>query len=151
MSESSEKSPVAPQERPISAYVKVGGLYFFARTLDKIRKHARGVLHADYHEFVGKGYDGRLCHFLGIDYAALRQRTLDGGTDEDVLAWCQAHSRKITDSDLMIWNGFAAKRGWRDEATSGLQANKVKSGLGHRDDILTFFDYYEVDEGRTPR
>ena len=44
--------------RPISAYTKLGGLYFLARTLDKIRKHARGELHADHHEFLGKGYDG---------------------------------------------------------------------------------------------
>jgi len=43
------------------------------------------------------------------------------------------------------------KRGWRDEdddATQALQRNKVSSGLAHRDDILTFFDYFDVDEGR---
>jgi len=43
------------------------------------------------------------------------------------------------------------KRGWRDEddgATQELENYKAKSNLSDRKDILTFFDYYEVDEGR---
>jgi hypothetical protein len=138
-------------QRPISAYTKLGGLYFLPRTLDKIRKHARGDLHADHHEFLGKGFDGRLCHFLGLDYENLKSRVLAGGSDEEILAWCQQHGRKITDPDILIWNGFAAKRGWRDDATPGLEKNKADSGLAHRIDLLTFFDYYEVDEGRAAR
>ena len=138
-------------QRPISAFIKVGGLYFFARTLDKIRKHARGQLHADHHEYLGKGFDGRLCHFLGVGYESLKTRVLTGGTDEEIFAWCQEKGRKINDVDVLIWNGFAAKRGWRDDATPGLEKNKADSGLAHRTDLLTFFDYYEVDEGRAPR
>jgi gluconokinase len=138
-------------QRPISAYEKTGGLYFFPRTLDKIRKHARGELHADHHDYLGKGFDGRLCHFLGLDYAALKTRTLAGGTDDEIFAWAQQHGRKLSEMDLLIWNGFSAKRGWRDDATVTLEKNKADSGLAHRTDLLTFFDYYEVDEGRAPR
>ena len=46
---------------------------------------------------------------------------------------------------------FMLKRGWRDEddgSTQELQGYKEGSGLSGRDDLLTFFDYYEVDEGR---
>jgi hypothetical protein len=138
-------------QRPISAFTKVGGLYFFARTLDKIRKHARGQLHAEHHEFLGQGFDGRLCHFLGVSYAALQTRTLAGGSDEEILAWCQENGRRLADPDLLIWNGFAAKRGWRDDAAPTLERQKAESGLAHRSDLVTFFDYYEVDEGRAPR
>lgn len=138
-------------QRPVSAFLKLGGLYFLPRTLDKIRQHARGDLHAEYHEYLGKGFDGRLCHFLGIDYAALTARTLADGTDEEILAWIQENGRKLTEVDVMIWNGFAAKRGWRDDATPGLEKNKAGSGLAHRADLVTYFDYYEVDEGRAPR
>lgn len=138
-------------QRPITAFQKLGGLTFLPRTLDKIRKHARGALHADHHEYLGRGFDGRLCHFLGIGYEALVARTLAGGTDEEILAWIvQQRGRPVTDMDAMIWNGFAAKRGWRDEATVNLEKNKADSGLAHRTDLLTFFDYYEVDEGRAP-
>lgn len=139
------------KQRPISAFLKVGGLYFFPRTLDKIRKHARGELHEDHHEFLGKGFDGRLCHFLGVSYEALKARVLAGGTDDEIFAWCQQTGRRLNDVDVLIWNGFASKRGWRDEATPGLEKNKADSGLAHRQDLLTFFDYYEVDEGRAPR
>ena len=66
--------------RPITAFSKLGGFYFLPRTLDKIRVHARGELHLDHHAFLGKGFDGRLCHFVGISYEALRLRTLAGGT-----------------------------------------------------------------------
>jgi gluconokinase len=139
------------KQRPISAFIKVGGLYFFARTLDKIRKHARRELHPDHHEFLGKGFDGRLCHFLGVTYEALKTRTRAGGTDEEILDWIRQHGRTITEIDVLIWNGFAAKRGWRDDATATLERQKAESGLAARTDLLTFFDYYEVDEGRAPR
>jgi hypothetical protein len=138
-------------QRPISAFTKLGGLYFLPRTLDKIRKHARGELHEEHHEFLGKGFDGRLCHFLGITYDALKARVLAGGTDEEIFLWTQQIGRRLNDVDLTIWNGFAAKRGWRDEATAGLEENKRGSGLAHRADLVTYFDYYEVDEGRAPR
>ena len=137
--------------RPITAFAQLGGLYFLPRTLDKIRRHARGELHPDHHEFLGKGFDGRLCHFLGLRYEALVARTLAGGTDEEVLAWIRQHGRPLGEIDVLIWNGFSAKRGWRDDATPGLEKNKAGSGLAHRTDLLTFFDYYEVDEGRAPR
>src|ERR1051325_5295853 len=108
-------------QRPITAFQKLGGLYFLPRTLDKIRKHARGELHAEHFEFLGKGFDGRLCHFLGVGYDALKARTLAGGTDDDILAWIRQNGRKIDDTDVLIWNGFAAKRGWRDDAVATLE------------------------------
>jgi hypothetical protein len=138
-------------QRPITAFAKLGGLYFLPRTLDKIRLHARGALHPDHHAFLGQGFDGRLCHFLGVSYDALKARTLAGGSDEEILDWCRQHGRPLTEQDLIIWNGFAAKRGWRDDATATLERQKAESGLAHRADLLTFFDYYEVDEGRAPR
>lgn len=138
-------------QRPITAFAKLGGLYFLPRTLDKIRLHARGALHPDHHAFLGQGFDGRLCHFLGVSYDALKARTLASGSDEEILDWCRQHGRPLTEQDLIIWNGFAAKRGWRDDATATLERQKAESGLAHRADLLTFFDYYEVDEGRAPR
>jgi len=138
-------------QRPLTAFQQLGGLYFLPRTLQKIRLHARGELHPEHHEFIGQGFDGRLCHFIGIAYDALKQRTLAGGTDEEILAWIHQHGRALTAVDLLIWNGFSSKRGWRDDATPTLERQKAESGLAHRTDLLTFFDYYEVDEGRAPR
>src|ERR1700733_5555885 len=138
------------KQTPISAHTKAGGIVYLPRMLDKIRKFARGELREDFHEYLGKGFDGRCCNFLRISYAPLTARVLQGGTDDEIVAWCRQHGREINEEDILTWNGFARNRGWRDEATAGLEKNKAASGLSHRTDLLTFFDYYEVDEGRAP-
>jgi hypothetical protein len=136
---------------PRSAYDKVGGIVYFARMLDKIRLQAAGRLPADYQQNLGRGFDGRCARFLGVAYAALCERALLGGTDEEVLQWCFTQGRQPSDEEVLVWNSFMRKRGWRDEedgCTQELNEYKAQSGLSHRTDLLTFFDYYEVDEGR---
>ena len=143
-----------PADRvPRSAYLRTGGLVYFARMLDKIRLHAAGLLRADYHANLGDGFDARCCRLLGTGYAALCERVLAGGSDDEVLAWCHARGTPPTAEQLLVWNKFMEKRGWRDEddgSTQELEAYKAVSGLAHRADLVTFFDYYEVDEGRCP-
>lgn len=135
---------------PRSAYDETNGLVYFARMLDKIRKHARGELREDFHENLGSGMDGRLCAFMRIDYEALKKRTLEGGSDEEILAWCEEQSRPLSDVDKLLWNDATRKRGWRDPetATVFLEKQKAASGLAHRTDLVTMFDFFEVDEGR---
>ncbi len=136
-----------------SAYDRTGGIVYFARMLDKIRLRARGPLPPGYEENLGVAFDGRCCRFLGVTYAALCERTLAGGTDEEILAWCGEQGVRPNDEQILVWNKFMLKRGWRDEddgSTQELAAYKAGSGLAHRTDLLTFFDYYEVDEGRRP-
>jgi hypothetical protein len=136
---------------PRSAYDQVGGIVYFARMLDKLRLHAASRLPSDYHKNLSKAFDGRCCRFLKVDYAALRERVLQGGTDEQILRWCFANGRQPNDEEILVWNSFMRKRGWRDEAdgtTKELEHYKAQSGLSHRHDLLTLFDYYEVDEGR---
>ena len=133
---------------PRSAYDRTGGLVYFARMLDKIRLHAAGQLRADYHANLGSGFDARCCRLLGIEYPTLRQRVLAGGTDDEVLAWCRTNGIRPTDEQLLVWNKFMEKRGWRDEddgSTQELETYKAASGFAHRADLVTFFDYYEVD------
>jgi len=138
------------KQTPISAFTKTGGMLYFARMVGKIRLHARGELREDFHENLGKGFDGRCCKFQRIGYEALKARVLQGGTDDEIFAWCQEHGRALSEEDILIWNGFAQKRGWRDDGTAMFEKYKAGSGLAHRTDLLTYFDYYEVDEGRAP-
>lgn len=136
---------------PRSAYDQTQGLAFFPRTLDKIRLHAAGELPPDFHANLGQGADARLCRFLRIDYDKLRARTLAGGTDEEILEWCFENGRRLSEEDRLIYSKFSAKLGWRDDdigATQRLEKFKTEAGLEGRNDILTFFDFFEVDEGR---
>jgi len=49
--------------------------------------------------------DGRCCRSLGIKYRALATRALEleGGTDEDILAWAHAHGMPRTDEECVMW------------------------------------------------
>lgn len=133
-----------------SCYDKVGGIVYFGRMLDKIRIHHAGKLPEDFLENLGVGFDGRCVQFLGVSYDALKTRTLEGGSDEDVLAWCQEKGGVRGPAEILFFNDFMIKRGWRDAGTQGLEARKKSSGMADRTDILTFFDQIEVDEGRVP-
>lgn len=135
---------------PISAYQETSGVVYFARMLSKIRLHAAGELRADFHANLGNGADGRMCDFLRVDYTALRERTLAGGTDDEVLEWCYQTGRRLSKGDVIVWNGFALKLGWNDFASGRLQRVKQEAGLADRDDIQTMPQFFEVDEGRKP-
>jgi len=58
----------------------VGGIYYFARMLDKIRLHARGELSADYHANFGVAMDGRCTKYLHVR-ARGTGRTREGRRD----------------------------------------------------------------------
>jgi hypothetical protein len=135
---------------PRSAYDTVGGMQYFARMPDKARLFARGELRPDFHANLGSGMDRVCCNFLRVDYAALRDRVLADGTDEEILEWCQANGRRLNKEDIWVWNQCASRVGWRDGASARLEKLKAEGGLSHRDDLVTMMDYFEVDEGRKP-
>jgi len=141
-------------QTPVSDRVETRGLVYFARMLDKMRLKARGELPPDY--FVGVDddptmFDARCTRFLGIDYNKLVDRTLKGGSDEEILEWCFERERKPSEEEIKIWNAFLLKRGWRDEGSADLKPAKKREGLEDRDDIQTWVDLHDVEEGRTPR
>lgn len=135
-------------DTPISPFEETLGMIYFARMIDKIRKHAAGQLRADFTDNLGIGFDRLCCGTLGLSYEAVRARTLEGGHNEEVLRWCYANGRELSQDDLLIWNEFLRKRGWNDAASALLARRKQESGLGDRADIQTMLEYMEYDEGR---
>jgi gluconokinase len=135
---------------PKSPKEMTNGMMYFPRMLDKIRLHARDELSADYHPNLGatKAADGACCNFLRVNYVDLRERVLQGGTDEEILEWCFERGRKLNEGDLVIWNCFSSKLGWNDFATPMLERVKKKHGISDRDDIATIPDLIDFDEGR---
>ena len=136
-----------------SPYAKVGGFVYFGRMLDKIRLHANGQLPADYVANLGEEkpntFDARWCRFIGVRYADLKARTLQGGADEEILAWCRARGIARTDEEISMWCQFLMKIGWRDERSSVLRERVRANNLGGKP-IETFFDLIDYDEGRDP-
>lgn len=140
-------------ETPCSDYRETSRLIYFARMLDKIRLNAAGRLAPGY--FLGvedpTSFDARCTKFLKVNYDALVERTLAGGTDEEILAWCFEQGRQPSDEEIEIWNAFLAKRGWRDAGSGELAQAKARAGWSARDDIQTWVDLHDAEEGRTPR
>jgi hypothetical protein len=137
---------------PRSFHEKTGGMMYFPRMLDKMRLFAKGELREDCHANLGAANraDGLCCRFLRVSYEALKERALDGGTDEEILEWCFATGRRLDETDILIWNEFMRKRGWNDEASGRLAAWKQESGHADRADLMTMPDYTDVLEGRKP-
>jgi hypothetical protein len=131
-----------------SPAVKVGGLGYFGRMLDKIRVHARGELPEEYQPNLGKGFDRKCVEFLRIDYAALAERVIEGGSDEEILAWCFERGRNPNEREIYFWNEFMRKCGWNDDISETLTRRKKEAGLADRTDIETMFQFIDADEGR---
>ncbi len=116
----------------------------------KIRLHADGMLWEDLHANLGKGSDGALVDFLHIDYADLKVRVLEGGSEEEILRWCEGRGRRLNDNEKLIWNHYVKTLGWNDHISGILAKRKADGGLADRDDIQTIAHYIDVDEGRLP-
>lgn len=125
------------------------GIVIFARILDKIRLDAAGKLPTGYHLGPIEGnrtFDDRVCRFLGIDFKDLSARTLQGGSDEEILDWCFQMGRRPDAEQIEVWNGFMSKRGWRDTGSATLLAQKAEAGFVENAEIQTFFDLMDAEE-----
>jgi gluconokinase len=116
--------------------------------VDKLRLEQAGKLPEDYQANLGEGFDKACCDFLGVSYEKLRTRVREGGTDEEILDWCGKVGRVRDQEEKRIWGAYLAKRGWRDEMSDRLIFRKKEAGWEKRDEIQTFFDYIDADEGR---
>ncbi len=137
-----------PQRSPRA---KVGGLFHFGRMLDKIRAHQRGELPEEYLPNLGLslGLDGRMCSFLGVAFTEVCTRVEQGGTDEEILAWCCERSGfQLTEERVHIWNEFARKFGWNDVPGRFLRKVREEDGIADREDLVTAFDLIDHREGR---
>lgn len=134
-----------------SPYDQVSGLVYFGRMLDKIRLAAAGKLPEGWQPMRGmaKGsFDWRCCRFLGLDYAAIEAETLKGDkSDEQLLEWVFAQTRRPEEDAIEVWNAFMTKRGWRDAGTQRLNERLAEIGLP-AGTVQTMFEYIEIDEGR---
>jgi cytochrome P450 len=88
------------------------------------------------------------CEFLGIDYEGLAEQVRAGVSDEMALGWARRHGAKRGELEFKWWTAFMRGRGFRDDLSERLAERKKESGFADRDDIVTFMDYIDADEGR---
>src|SRR4029078_1805816 len=102
------------QQYPRSPKMLLGGIAHLARFIDKIRLRHAGKIQ-DYN-YITVGFDKHLIEFLGIDPKLFEQRVLAGGTDEELLGWVKANSRKPSDQEIAQWSQGLLSSGPKDDA-----------------------------------
>ena len=130
-------------------YAETKGVIFFARMLEKIRLKHQGLLPPDYNVVgcdVWDCFDGRFCRFFDVNEEQLIKRTLESGSDEEILEWCYEKFGRPSAEKIEFWNSFITKRGWRDDSSAELEALKQTEGLGERSDVQTWADYHERND-----
>lgn len=137
---------------PRSPFEKVGGLVWFGRMIDKIRLQQAGQLPEGYEKFRGTALDGRFLKFLKVEYAEIEKRVAAGGTDQEILDWCFAvrPGGPPDEQDLLLWNHFLCKMGWRDEYTERFLQSKARYQID-LPQVQTYYDLLDTDEGRELR
>jgi hypothetical protein len=135
------KVPVSPNEQ-------TGGLYYFARMVDKIRLHQAGELREDLHANLGLAMDDWCCQFLRVAYADVVEQVRSGASTEEVWDWCLQNGYRPSAQEIKVWNAYISRVGWRDDLSDKLAMRKEQSGMADRHDIQTMFDYIDADEGR---
>ena len=89
------------QNFPRSPKALLGGIAHLGRFIDKIRLRNAG--HIQDYNYITVGFDKYLADFLAIDAKAFEQRVLAGGTDEELLAFVNAH--RATNEELGFTGG----------------------------------------------
>jgi hypothetical protein len=141
------------QTYPRSPKSLLGGIAHLGRFIDKIRLRHEGKIQ-DYN-YITVGFDKYLVDFLQIDPKAFEQRVLSGGTDDELLAWVKANSRKPSEQEITEWSQGLLSSGPKDDATRQRfqgRLQDVATGRGvpvsSLPSVSTWADVIELDEDR---
>jgi hypothetical protein len=138
---------------PRSPKALLGGIAHLGRFIDKIRLRHAGQIQ-DYN-YITVGFDKHLVEFLGIDPKSFEQRVLAGGTDEELLGWVKANSRKPSDQEIAEWSQGLLSSGPKDDAARQRFQGRLQDIAAKRGVLVsalppahTWADVIEIDEER---
>ena len=138
---------------PRSPKILLGGIAHLGRFIDKIRLRHEGKIQ-DYN-YITTGFDKYLVDFLQIDPKSFEQRVLAGGTDEELLVWVKANSRKPSNQEIAQWSQGLLSSGPKDDGArqrfqGRLQGIATKRGVpvASLPSVHTWADVIELDEER---
>lgn len=122
------------------------GLLHLPRFIAKIRKHLAGELPRSYQRNFTKGFDGFLCLHLGIDPQDVIEIVRTSGAEEEL----DRRLMELFPDELNahVWNRKVAQMGMSDMGREKLCEVKEQMGLSGRDDLVSFADMIDIDEGK---
>lgn len=122
------------------------GLLHLPRFLAKIRKHLAGELPKSYQRNFTKGFDGFLCLHLAIEPQEVIGIVRDGLSEKDI--WLRLEEMLPNDLQANKWNRKVVQMGMSSIAKEKLEEVKANMGAADREDLVSFADVIEYDEGR---
>jgi len=138
---------------PRSPKEKVGGMVHLGRLFDKIRLRHKGLI-PDYN-YLTAGFDKYLLDYLNLKGEDLERRVLQGGTDEELLAWVKANGKALSEAEIRMWNMKVLTGEPKDDAArERFKARMIdiaaKRGMPVEKlpKITTWAEAIELDEGR---
>jgi len=134
---------------PRSPRETMDGWMHLPRYIDKIRLHLAGKLAPDYQPNLGKGFDAAWLAAAGLTHEQMIEVVKNSITDGEVCDWVRKHVRK-SQAEKQAHRERMLSYPAPDDANGKalLERRKRESGMEHRDDIKTFVDYIDADEGR---
>ena len=134
---------------PRSPRETMDGWLHLPRYIDKIRLHLAGKLHADYHENLGKGFDGMWLQHAGVAHEKMIDVVKNSITDGEVCDWVRRTVKKSpAEKDAHARDMLNRPKADNLEAIARLKMRKEQAGIAHRDDIRSFVDFIDADEKR---
>jgi len=123
------------------------------RLFDKIRLRHQGLIR-DYN-YLTAGFDKYLLDYLELKGEDLERRVLQGGTDEELLAWVRANGKALSEAEIRLWNSRVLTSEPKDDAAKErfrARLDEIATMRGVPVDVLpkitTWVEASELDEGR---
>jgi uncharacterized protein DUF5069 len=132
---------------PRSPYERLGGYVHLPRLIDKAKLHRKGLLNGYNYKTVG--FDKHLLAFLRVNPDAFEEAVDRSDDDQAIIEWIGQNGVKHSAEQIEEWNQAMISRA-PDSAVKKarfLHFLKEVGGAG-RNDIRTYFDLIEFDEGR---
>ena len=132
---------------PRSPYDRLGGYVHLPRLIDKARLHRKGLL--DGYNYKTVGFDKHLLAFLKLSGDAFEDTANRLEDDAAILDWVAKNGTSHTPEEIEHWNETMISRRPDTAAKKARFLHFLKEAGGEgRDDVRTYFDLIEFDEGR---
>ena len=134
------------RDLPSPYQAQANGLLHLPRFLAKIRKHLAGELPPSYQRNFTKGFDGFLCLHLGVEPQAIINAVEESPSESEL----EIRLEEILPSDSRPheWNRKVVQMGMSQMGREKLGEVKDNMGIPERNDLISFADVIEYDEGR---
>ncbi|MGI9087283.1 MAG: DUF5069 domain-containing protein [Chthoniobacterales bacterium] len=132
---------------PRSPYDRLGGYVHLPRLIDKAKLHRQGLLNGYNYKTVG--FDKHLLAFLKLNPDAFEEAANRLENDRAILEWIEENGAQHSPEAIDGWNQAMISRHPDSAVKKARFLHFLKEAGGEgRQDIGTYFDLIEFDEGR---